>query len=172
MDACFNAPRTKLLTIVGRSGTRLRVMDTLGCLYPGAPAKVENAAAAASSSSRIASRWPSARSASCRSRSSIPSGSTAYGLRVNVGGRVVALLGRHAVDARRSPSSPRTPICSICECTGYDAPSPVAPALSASCSRRCPSCRPAARPHAPRRSMLAHLGELGIEVAEDGQTIR
>ena len=42
MDACYNAPRTKLLTIVGPVGTRLRVMDTLGCLYPGAPARVEN----------------------------------------------------------------------------------------------------------------------------------
>ena len=40
MDACFNAPRTKLLTIVGPVGTRLRVMDTLGCLYPGAPAMI------------------------------------------------------------------------------------------------------------------------------------
>ena len=64
MDACYNAPRTKLLTIVGPVGTRLRVIDTLGCLYPGAPAKVENLLLRFMRP--IANRWRSARSASCR----------------------------------------------------------------------------------------------------------
>src|SRR4029453_2250216 len=41
MDACYNARRSKPLTIAGPVGTQLRITDTLGCLYPGAPSKVD-----------------------------------------------------------------------------------------------------------------------------------
>src|SRR3954452_22974257 len=92
MDACFNAPRTKLLTIVGPAGTRLRVMDTLGCLYPCAPAKGES----------LPPRF-----IEFKNRDSLavaprgvlpvpvvnPSASAAYGLRVSIGGRVVHYSG-------------------------------------------------------------------------------
>jgi ribonuclease BN (tRNA processing enzyme) len=169
MDACFNAPRTKLLTIVGPSGTRLRVMDTLGCLYPGAPAKVESLLL---------------RFIEFKDRESLavgplgvlpvavvhPSGSTAYGLRVSIGGRVVGYSG----DTAGTPALgeiARDADLFICECTGYDGPVPShlhytelranLPDLKA---------RRTILTHLGAKT-LAHLDSLQVEVAEDGQTI-
>ena len=170
MDACFNAPRTKLLTIVGPVGTRLRVMDTLGCLYPGAPAKVENLLL---------------RFIEFKDRESLavgplgvlpipvvhPSGSTAYGLRAQRRRPRGRLLRRHGVDAgaRRDRQGRRPVHLRVHRLRHAD---PVAPAL--------PRAAAGAAELKARRtvlthlgaSMLAHLGELEVEVAEDGQTIR
>ena len=170
MDACFNAPRTKLLTIVGPVGTRLRVMDTLGCLYPGAPARVENLLL---------------RFIEFKDRESLavgplgvlpipvvhPSGSTSYGLRLSVGGRVVAFSGDTAWTPALAEIA-RDADLFICECTGFDTPIPshlhyreLQPALPELKARR------TVLTHLGT-TMLAHLGELDVEVAEDGQTIQ
>jgi ribonuclease BN (tRNA processing enzyme) len=169
MDACFNAPRTKLLTIVGPTGTRLRVMDTLGCLYPGAPARVENLLL---------------RFIEFKDRESLavgplgvlpvpvvhPSGSTAYGLRLSVGGRVVAFSGDTAWTPALAEIA-RDADLFICECTGYDTPIPshlhyreLRAALPELKAKRTVLTHLGA-------SMLDHLGDLDVEVAEDGQTI-
>jgi ribonuclease BN (tRNA processing enzyme) len=169
MDALFNAKRTKLLTIVGPVGTRLRVMDTLGCLYPGAPAKAENLLL---------------RFIEFKDRESLavgplgvlpipvvhPSGSTAYGLRVSVGGRVVAFSGDTAwtpalIDIARDAD------LFICECHGFDTPEAT--------HLHYKELRPAIPAFKARRTilthlgtaMLANLGAVDLEVAEDGQTI-
>jgi ribonuclease BN (tRNA processing enzyme) len=169
MDALFNAQRTKLLTIVGPVGTRLRVMDTLGCLYPGAPAKAENLLL---------------RFIEFKDRESLavgplgvlpipvvhPSGSTAYGLRVNIGGRVVAFSGDTAWTPALADIA-RDADLFICECHGFDAPEAT--------HLHYKELRPALPELKARRTvlthlgtaMLANLGALDVEVAEDGQTI-
>jgi ribonuclease BN (tRNA processing enzyme) len=169
MDACYNAPRTKLLTIVGPAGTRLRVMDTLGCLYPGAPAKVEGLLL---------------RFIEFKDRESLavgplgvlpiavvhPSGSTAFGLRLTVGGRTVAFSGDTAWTPALADVA-RDADLFICECTGFDQPIPS--------HLHWRELRASLRELKARRTVLTHLGataldhlaEIDAEVAEDGQTI-
>jgi ribonuclease BN (tRNA processing enzyme) len=169
MDACYNAPRTKLLTIVGPAGTRLRVMDTLGCLYPGAPAKIEN----------LLLRFIEFKDRETLAVGPLgvlpvpvvhPSGSTAYGLRVNIGGRVVAYSGDTAWTPALADLA-RDADLFICESTGYDQPIPshlhykeLRPQLAELKAKRIVLTHLGA-------TALAHLGDLDVEVAEDGQTI-
>ena len=169
MDACFNAPRTKLLTIVGPAGTRLRVMDTLGCLYPGAPARVESLLL---------------RFIEFKERESLavgplgvlpipvvhPSGSTAFGLRLTVGGRILAFSGDTAWTPALAELA-RDADLFICECTGYDQPIPshlhwreLRASLPELKARRTVLTHLGA-------AALDHLGDIDAEVVEDGQTI-
>jgi ribonuclease BN (tRNA processing enzyme) len=169
LDACYNAPRTKLLTVVGPVGTRLRVMDTLGCLYPGAPAKVES----------LLLRFIEFKDRETLAVGPLkvlpvpvvhPSGSTSYALRMHVGGRVVAFSG----DTGMTPvlgEVARDADLFICECTGYDAPIPA--------HLHWTELRPLLPELGAKRTILTHLGssmlehqaELDVEVAEDGQTV-
>jgi ribonuclease BN (tRNA processing enzyme) len=170
MDACYNARRTKPLTIAGPAGARLRITDTLGCLYPGAPSKVDE---------RVPLEY-----VEYRDRQSLrvgplevlpvpvvhPSGASAYALRVSIGGRVVAFSGDTEVTPALADVASGADLF-ICECVGYDQPIPfhlhytqlkgLLPTLGA------------------RRIVLTHLGpkalahasELAYEVAEDGMEI-
>ena len=169
LDALYNAPRTKLLTIVGPAGTRLRVMDTLGCLYPGAPAKVEG----------LLLRFIEFKDRETLAVGPLsvlpvpvvhPSGSASYALRLQVGGRVVGFSG----DTGMTPALmdvARDADLFICECTGYDTPVPSHLHWS--------ELRPLLPELGARRTILTHLGpsmlahqaELDVDVAEDGQTI-
>ena len=99
-----------------------------------------------------------------------PSGSTAYGLRVNLGGRVVAFSGDTAWTPALGELA-RDADLFICECTAFDTPVPahltyreLRPALADLGARRTILTHLGA-------SMLAHLADLDVEVAEDGQTI-
>jgi ribonuclease BN (tRNA processing enzyme) len=149
MDACYNAPRTKLLTIVGPNGTRLRVMDTLGCLYPGAPAKIENLLL---------------RFIEFKDRETLAVGPLG----------VLPVPVVHPSDTGWTPAIAelaRDADLFICECTGYDKAVPshlhyaeLRPQLAELKARRTVLTHLGA-------SALAHLGDLDVEVAEDGQTI-
>lgn len=169
MDACYNAPRTKLLTIVGPVGTRLRVMDTLGCLYPGAPAKVEGLLL---------------RFIEFKDRESLavgplgvlpvpvvhPSGSTAYGLRINVGGRVVAFSGDTAMTPALAEIA-RDADLFICECYSYEKKIPAHTDFK-TLETHVPRI-------APRRLVLTHMSvdmlanrhRVAQETAEDGMVL-
>jgi ribonuclease BN (tRNA processing enzyme) len=144
-------------------------MDTLGCLYPGAPAKVEDLLL---------------RFIEFKDRESLavgplavlpvpvvhPSGSTAYGLRISVGGRVVAYSGDTAWTPALAEIA-RDADLFICECTGYDTPIPS--------HLHYTELRPQLAELKARRTVLTHLGakalarlaDFDVEVAEDGQTI-
>jgi ribonuclease BN (tRNA processing enzyme) len=170
MDACYNAPRQKPLVLAGPAGTRLRVTDTLGCLYPGAPSKVDE-------------RVP-LQHVEYHDRQSVrigpldvlpipvvhPSGATSYGLRIAINGRIVAFSG----DTEWAPALAEVASGAdlfICECYAFDKAVPF--------HVRYTQLRDAAGTLGARRVILTHLGreallrvsEMTIEVAEDGQEI-
>lgn len=170
LDAVYNAPRAKPLVIAGPTHTKLRLMDTLGCLYPGAPARVEEA---------LDLRYVEYRDHSevevgpLRVRPfavTHPSGATPYALRIETPGRVVAYSGDTAWTPALADAA-RDADLFICECFAYQNTVPhhmsyvqlrqAAPQLKA---------RRIALTHLGDE-MLRHVGELEFEVLEDGQRI-
>jgi ribonuclease BN (tRNA processing enzyme) len=170
MDACYNARREKRLTIAGPQGTQLRITDTLGCLYPGAPSKVDE---------RVPVEYADYRDKQPLRVGPLeilpipvvhPSGATAYALRVVVGGRTIAFSG----DTEWTPALLDVAAGAdlfICECYGYDKPVPfhlhyaqLKDALATIRARR------VILTHLGRAA-LAHAGEMAFEVGEDGQEI-
>ena len=170
MDACYNARRNKPLTLAGPQGARLRITDTLGCLYPGAPAKVDE---------RVPLEYVEYRDRQALRIGPLdvlpipvvhPSGATAYALRITAGGRTIAFSG----DAEWSPAIAEAATGAdifLCECSGYDQPIPyhlhythlkdVLPGVGA---------KRIVLTHLGPRA-LAHASSLAFEVGEDGQEI-
>ena len=170
MDACYNAPRRTPLTIAGPPGARLRITDTLGCLYPGAPAKVEDRVPVTyvDYEDRQTTRvGPLA----VRPVTVVhPSGAAAYALRIEVDGRVIAFSG----DTEWTPALAEVAGGAdlfICECYAFDKPVPF--------HLRYTQIHDAVPAFGARRTVLTHLGrsalarasEMSIEIAEDGQDI-
>lgn len=171
MDACYNARRSKPLVIAGPAGARLRITDTLGCLYPGAPAKVDE---------RVPLTY-----VEYRDRQAVrvgpldvlpvpvvhPSGATAYALRIAAGGRTIAFSGDAEWSAALSDVATGADLF-ICECCGYDEPIP-----SHLHYAHVKSLLPGLR---AKRVVLTHLGpkalahaaEMAFEVGEDGMEIQ
>ncbi|HEY8548975.1 MAG TPA: MBL fold metallo-hydrolase [Vicinamibacterales bacterium] len=170
LDACHNVTRSKPLTIAGPAGLKLRVMDTLGCLYPGAPSVVEE---------RLSLKFVEYKE---REPARIgvlqvlpvpvvhPSGSTAYGLRIEAGGRVLAFSGDTAWTPALAEIA-RDADLFICECTFYDTPHPS--------HLHYTQLRGALDELGARRTVLTHLGpemlqrlqDVDIHVPEDGDVI-
>ena len=170
MDACYNAPRTKLLTIVG-TGRDTTAGD--GHARLPLPRRAGQGREPAAPLHRVqGSRIAGGRSARRPADSGGPSERLdAYGLRLSVGGRVVAFSGDTAWTPALAEIAKDADLF-ICECTGYDTPVPshlhyreLQPALPELQARRTVLTHLGA-------SMLARLGELEVEVAEDGQTIQ
>jgi ribonuclease BN (tRNA processing enzyme) len=170
MDACYNARRAKPLTIAGPQGARLRITDTLGCLYPGGPSKVDERVPVAYVDYR--DRQP----LRLGPLEVLPipvvhsSGATAYALRITAGGRILAYSG----DTEWTPALAEAAAGAdlfICECFGYDKPIPF--------HLHYTQLRDALPAIGARRILLTHLGpdalahasELAFEVAEDGQEV-
>jgi ribonuclease BN (tRNA processing enzyme) len=170
MDACYNATRRTPLTIAGPAGTKLRLMDTLGCLYPGAPSKVDE---------RLTLHFVEfkEREATRLGPLSVlpvpvvhPSGATAFGLRIDAGGRVIGYSGDTAWTPALGELA-RDADLFICECCAYDTPIPF--------HLHYTQLRASLGELGARRLILTHLGprtlerlaELDLEVAEDGQVI-
>jgi ribonuclease BN (tRNA processing enzyme) len=170
MDACYNAPRQKPLTLAGPIGTRMRINDTLGCLYPGAPAKIEE-------------RVP-VQHVEYQNRRTVrlgplevlpvpvvhPSGATAYALRITVDGRVVSFSG----DTEWTPALAevaRGADLFICECYAFDKAVPFHISYA--------QVRQELSTLGARRVLLTHLGrealarrkEIEFEIAEDGMEL-
>jgi ribonuclease BN (tRNA processing enzyme) len=170
LDACYNARRTKPLVIAGPAGTRLRLMDTLGCLYPGAPAKVDEMLSLQFVEFRDREPVRVGPLGVLPVPVSHPSGAASFGLRVESGGRLVAFSGDSAWTPAIAEIA-RGADLFICECYAYDTEVPF--------HVRWTQLRPALGELDARRvvlthlgpDMLAHLGELDVEVAEDGQVI-
>ncbi len=170
MDACYNLPRTKPLTVAGPAGTRLRVSDTLGCLFPGAPSKVEE---------RVQVHYPEYRDREPLQVGPLsvlpipvihPSGAASYGLRITVGRQVLAFSG----DTEWTPALAdlaRDADLFICECYTFDKSVP-SHLRYADLRRELPAlgARRVILTH-PGRDMLSRLAEVDAEVAEDGQEI-
>jgi ribonuclease BN (tRNA processing enzyme) len=170
MDACYNARRSKPLTIAGPQGSRLRITDTLGCLYPGAPAKVDE---------RVSLEYLEFRDRQPLRIGPLavlpvpvvhPSGASAFALRITAAGRTIAFSG----DAEWSPAIGEAASGAdvfLCECSGYDQPIPfhlhyaqVKDALPAVGAKRIILTHLGAK-------TLAHAAELAFEVGEDGMDI-
>jgi ribonuclease BN (tRNA processing enzyme) len=170
MDACYNAPRDKPLTLAGPGGTRLRVTDTLGCLYPGAPSKVEE---------RVPVHYVEYQDRHLVRIGPLdvllipvvhPSGASSYALRIAVDGRVVSFSG----DTEWTPALAEVASGAdlfICECYSFDRTVPF--------HLRYTEVRDALDALGARRVLLTHLGrealsragEMTIEVADDGQEV-
>jgi ribonuclease BN (tRNA processing enzyme) len=170
MDARYGSTRTTPLVVCGPKGIEARVMDTLGCLYDGAPAKVR---------ARVPFAFVEHRD---RQPSRIgpiqvlpvpvvhPSGSTSYGLRMTVEGRIIAFSGDTAWTAALVELADGADLF-ICECFAFETPVPFH--LNHTVLRESRE-----RLHA-KRIILTHLGraaleriaEFEFEVAHDGQTI-
>jgi ribonuclease BN (tRNA processing enzyme) len=170
MDACYNRRRTKPLTIAGPQGTRLRVTDTLGCLYPGAPAKVDE---------RVPVEYLDYRDRQPLRVGPLevlpipvvhPSGATAFALRITTGGKTIAFSG----DTEWTPALGEAASGAdlfICECYGYDSPVPFH-LHYAQLKHQLPTlgARRIILTHLGREA-LAHAATMPFEVGEDGQTI-
>jgi ribonuclease BN (tRNA processing enzyme) len=170
MDACYNAKRSKPLVIAGPVGTKLRLMDTLGCLYPGAPSKVDE---------NLSLRFVELKEREPARIGPLsvlpvpvvhPSGAAAFGFRIDAGGRVIGFSGDTAWTPALGEIA-RDADLFICECCGYDTPVPF--------HLHYAQLRAAIGELGARRLILTHLGasmlarltELDLEVAEDGQVI-
>jgi ribonuclease BN (tRNA processing enzyme) len=170
MDACYNAKRSKPLVIAGPVGTKLRVMDTLGCLYPGAPSKVDE---------QLALRFVELKDREPATIGPLtvlpvpvvhPSGATAFGLRIDAGRAVIGFSGDTAWTPALGEIA-RGADLFICECCGYD--------IAVPSHLHYTHLRASIAQLGARRLVLTHLGatmlarlaEIDLEVAEDGQVI-
>jgi ribonuclease BN (tRNA processing enzyme) len=170
MDACYNLPRSKPLVVAGPGGSRLRISDTLGCLYPGAPSKVEEKVPVKYAEYRDREALRVGPLSVLPVPVSHPSGATSYGLRISIGRQVVAFSG----DAEWTPAIAEIAHGAdlfICECYAYEAAIPHH-LRYADLRRELPGlgARRVILTH-PGRAMLEHLADIEHEVAEDGQEI-
>jgi ribonuclease BN (tRNA processing enzyme) len=170
MDACYNARRARPLTIAGPQGARLRITDTLGCLYPGAPSKVEE---------RVPLDYLEYRDRQPLRIGPVEvlpvpvvhaSGAAAYAVRITAAGRTIAFSG----DTEWTPALAEVAAGAdvfLCECVGYDQPIPahmhytqikdLLPGLGA---------KRVILTHLGPRA-LAHAATFAFEVGEDGMEI-
>jgi ribonuclease BN (tRNA processing enzyme) len=170
LDACYNLPRTKPLLIAGPDGAKLRISDTLGCLYPGAPSKVDE---------RVPVKYVEYRDREAVRVGPIsvlpipvvhPSGAASYGLRLTIGRQVIAFSG----DTEWTPALAEIAQGAdlfICECSTFEKAIPSHLRYK-DLRRELPGLRAkrVVLTH-PGREMLDHLGDVDVEVAEDGQEI-
>lgn len=170
MDACYNAPRQKPLIIAGPTGTRLRISDTLGCLYPGGPSSVDERVRL--TYMEYADRQPLHIGPMEILPVPVvhPSGATPYALRITAGGRVVAFSGDTEWTASLGEAAADADVF-ICECYAFEKRVPF--------HIRYAQVRDGVSAFGAKRVILAHLGaealrhasEMAFEIGEDGMEI-
>jgi ribonuclease BN (tRNA processing enzyme) len=171
LDAAYNVPRTKRLTIAGPAGVEARVFAAFDALFPGSHERVRPRVPLAFLEWAAGSGTAVGPFVVTPLPVSHPSGSTSFALRVESQGVVVGYSGdTEWVDALTDVA--RGADLFICECSSFDTPLPFHLSYVELVKRR--------QSLAAKRVLLTHLGresfarrhEIDMEVAEDGLVIK
>jgi ribonuclease BN (tRNA processing enzyme) len=170
MDAHYAAGRTRPLVIAGPAGVEAAVSRALDVLFPGAGGLVPRFPV-------TYAEWAGGDAVTAGPATVTPfpvSHSTTtpcYGLRVEVGGRVLAFSGdTEWTDALLELSAGADLF--VCECSGYQsAPPQHLDYLTLQQHRSALTCRRLLLTHMGEE-MLAHVSALGVDTAHDGLVVK
>jgi ribonuclease BN (tRNA processing enzyme) len=167
LDARFNTRRRGPLTIAGPPGTERRVFDTLELLFPGAPAAVREAVACRFVEIATGSRHEVGGLTIEGFPADHPSGAPSHSLRIHTGGRLIAFSG----DTQWTPSLAdvaREADLFLCECYSFERRVPYHLSYRQLRDRLAELEAQRTILTHPGADLLAHVGEIDMELASDG----